>query len=108
MTLETPAIMTETAGPFRGLTPTASIADIDARIRRVAGGHLAMTDLAIDDIIDILLVLARRLAPYVDVQHLAGVIIDLDAEVLDADDIEDDDITHWCSLYVDHTLTGPR
>lgn len=108
MTLETPAIMAETTGPFRGLTPTAPVADIDACIQRVAGGHLAMADLAIDDIIDVLLVLARRLAPHVDVQHLADVIIDLDAEVLDADDIEDDDITHWCSLYVDHTLTRPR
>lgn len=98
--LETPVLMAaDTAGPFRGLALTASVADVDQRIRRVAGGHLVIADLAIDNLIDIFLVLARRLAPHIDdlSDDLADIVIDLDA----------DDIAYWCTLYVDRTPISP-
>ena len=93
MTLETPALMAEAvAGPFRGLTLTAPVADV-----------------AVDDLIDLMLVLARRLAPYVDdlADNLADVIIDLDAEAVGVDDLDHDDVTYWCSLYVSRTPIPP-
>lgn len=111
MTLETPALMAEAAaGRYRGLTLTAPVADVDARIRRVAGGHLVIADLAIDSIIDLLLVLARRLAPHVDdlADRLADVIVDLDAEILTVDDLDHDDVTFWCHLYVSRTPISPK
>ncbi|MDK8768962.1 hypothetical protein QP932_10710 [Corynebacterium freneyi] len=111
MTLETPALMAEAvAGPFRGLTLTAPVADVDARIRRVAGGHIVVADVAVDDLIDLMLVLARRLAPYVDdlADNLADVIIDLDAEAVGVDDLDHDDVTYWCHLYVERTPISPR
>ena len=109
--LETSALMAaDTAGPFRGLTLTAPVADVDARIRRVAGGHVLIADLAIDSIVDLMLVLARRLSPYVDdlADNLADVIIDLDAEAVGVDDLDHDDVTYWCHLYVERTPISPR
>ena len=96
MTLETPALMAaDTAGRCRSLRLTAPVADVDSRIRRVADGHLVIADLAIDTLIDVLLVLARRLAPHVDdlSDDLAGIIIDLDAEAIAVDDLDHDDVT---------------
>ena len=110
MSLETPTLMAvDTAGPFRGLTLTAPVADVDARIRRVAGGHLVIADLAIDSLIDVLLVLARRLAPHIDAlsDRLADVIVDLDSEAIAVDDLDHDDVTYWCSLYVSRTPIPP-
>ena len=108
--LETPALMAaDTAGPFRGLALTASVADVDQRIRRVAGGHLVIADLAIDSLIDLMLVLARRLAPHVDdlSDHLADIVVDLDAEAVAVDDLDEGDVTYWCSLYVSRTPIPP-
>lgn len=96
MTLETPALMAaDTAGRCRSLRLTAPVADVDSRIRRVADGDLVIADLAIDTLIDVLLVLARRLAPHVDdlSDDLAGIIIDLDAEAIAVDDLDHDDVT---------------
>ena len=110
MTLETLALMAaDTAGRYRGLTLTAPVVDVDARIRRVAGGHVLIADVAVDDLIDLLLVLARRLAPYVDdlADDLADIIIDLDAEAIAVDDLDHDDVTFWCSLYVSRTPISP-
>lgn len=110
MTLETPAIMAaDTAGRYRGLTLTAPVAEVDQRIRRVAGGHVVIADLAIDSLIDVLLVLARRLSPYVGdlADDLADIVVDLDAETLSVDDLDADDITFWCTLYVDRTPISP-
>ena len=110
MTLETPAIMAaDTAGRYGGLTLTAPVADVDSRIRRVAGGHLVIADLAIDSLIDVLLVLARRLAPHIDdlSDRLADVIVDLDSEAIAVDDLDHDDVTYWCSLYVSRTPIPP-
>lgn len=109
--LETPALMAEAvAGPFRGLTPTAPVADVDARIRRVAGGHLVIADVAVDSLIDIFLVLARRLSPHIDdlSDHLADIIVDLDSEAIAVDDLDEGDITYWCALYVDRTPIKPK
>lgn len=108
--LETPAIMAETiAGRYGGLPLTAPVADVDARIRRVAGGHLVIADLAIDSLIDLMLVLARRLAPHVDdlSDHLADIVVDLDAEAVAVDDLGEGDVTYWCSLYVERTPIPP-
>ena len=110
MSLETPALMAEAvAGRYGGLTLTAPVADVDARIRRVAGGHLVIADLAIDSLIDVLLVLARRLAPHIDdlSDRLADVIVDLDSEAIAVDDLDHDDVTYWCSLYVSRTPIPP-
>ena len=111
MSLETPALMAEAvAGRYGGLTLTAPVADVDARIRRVAGGHLVIADLAIDSLIDVLLVLARRLSPYIDdlSDHLADIVIDLDAEAIAAEDLDHDDVTYWCTLYVNRTPIPPK
>lgn len=110
MSLETPTLMTAaTAGRYGGLSVTAPIAHVDQRIRRVAGGHLVIADLAIDSLIDLLLVLARRLAPHVDdlSDHLANIVIDLDAEAVGVDDLDHDDVAFWCTLYVDRTPISP-
>ncbi|MGV3115114.1 hypothetical protein ACEE18_10990 [Corynebacterium freneyi] len=110
MTLETLALMAaDTAGRYRGLTLTAPVADVDSRIRRVAGGHLVIADVAVDDLIDVLLVLARRLAPYAGdlSDDLADIIVDLDAEILTVDDLDAEDVTFWCSLYVSRTPISP-
>ncbi|WP_052054389.1 hypothetical protein [Corynebacterium freneyi] len=110
MSLETPTLMAaDTAGPFRGLTLTAPVADVDQRIRRVASGHLVIADVAIDSIIDVLLVLARRLAPHVDdlSDHLADIVVDLDAEAIGVEDLDEGDVTFWCSLYVSRTPISP-
>lgn len=109
--LETPVLMAEAvAGRYRGLSLTAPVADVDQRIRRVAGGHLVIADLAIDSLIDLMLVLARRLAPHVDdlSDHLADIVVDLDAEAVGVDDLDHDDVTYWCSLYVSRTPVSPR
>lgn len=111
MSLETPTLMAaDTAGPFRGLALTAPVADVDQRIRRVASGHVVIADLAIDSLIDVLLVLARRLAPHIDdlADHLADIIVDLDAEILTVDDLDHDDVAFWCSLYVSRTPIPPK
>ena len=110
MSLETPTLMaTATTDRYGGLTAAAPIADIDARIRRVAGGDVLITDLAIDDIIDALLVIARHLPAGIEdlVDELADIIIDLDTKELDADDLDADDARCWCELYVARTPIPP-
>ena len=110
MSLETPTLMaTATTDRYGGLTAAAPIADIDARIRRVAGGDVLITDLAIDDIIDALLVIADRLPAGIEdlVDELADIIIDLDAEELGARDLDADDARYWCELYVARTPIPP-
>lgn len=110
MSLETPTLMAAaTADRYGGLSAAAPIADIDARIRRVASGDVLITDLAIDDIIDVLLVLARRLPTGIDdlVDELADIIIDLDAEELGINDLDADDARYWCESYVARTPIPP-
>lgn len=111
MSLETPALMTvATAGRYGGLSVTAPITHVDTRIRRVASGHVLIADLALDDIIDALLVIARRLRPYVEdlADELADIIVDLDAEERGTDDLDVADARYWCELYVDRTPIPPQ
>lgn len=111
MSLETPALMTAaTAGRYGGLSVTAPIDHVDTRIRRVAGGHVLIADLALDDIIDALLVIARRLRADVEdlADELADIIVDLDAEELGTDDLDVADARHWRELYVARTPIPPQ
>ena len=110
MHLETPALMAaDTAGPFRGLRLTAPVSKVDTRIRRVADGHLVIADVALADVIDLLLVLARRLGPYVDdlADSLADIVVDLDAEAIGVDDLDHTNVAFWCELYVERTPCRP-